>query len=329
MTNPTQTLLIRAAELFGDEVTWVMPEADAVLREIKNLRAVQPFRPDYLALEKMGVAVSPVWPQDKTPTIAITLPRQAEWAFGLIAQALARLPENGGLLVAAHINQGGKRYAKTLETHFGLFFGDSKSHCRLAGVTRPAELPPVVDEWLKAYAPQTVKGTALVSLPGAFSHGHVDEGSALLARHLPPLAGRIADFGAGWGYLAHHVLSSEAPPAHVDVFEADMNALDMAKRNLEAFKDRAAFFWRDVTQEEIAGGYDAVIMNPPFHDLRDARTEIGRSFISAASQVLKSGGRLWMVANVHLPYEETLKIYFAAHETVARENGFKVLRATK
>lgn len=108
-----------------------------------------------------------------------------------------------------------------------------------------------------------------------------------------------------------------------------MNALDMAKRNLESFKDKATFSWCDVTREEIAGGYDAVIMNPPFHDLRDARTEIGRSFISASAQALKSGGKLWMVANVHLPYEETLKLYFASHETIAREDGFKVLLATK
>ena len=46
---------------------------------------------------------------------------------------------------------------------------------------------------------------------GIFSADHIDPGSALLAEHLPKnLRGRVADLGAGWGFLSRAALETLA-----------------------------------------------------------------------------------------------------------------------
>ncbi|TAL37998.1 MAG: class I SAM-dependent methyltransferase [Alphaproteobacteria bacterium] len=329
MTTPTETLISRASTLFREPLLWVLPEPVAGLRSMRSLSVMHSFKPDVIALQNMGITASQSWPEGPFAAVALALPRQVEWACGLLAEALERLSTGGTLLMAAHNTRGGKRYAALLEEYFTLSFSDSKNHCRLVALERPATLPDIVKIWKNNYTPKPVAGTSLLTLPGTFSCDHVDSGSALLARHLPILSGRVADFGAGWGYLAHHLLQQQSPPAHIDLFEADGNALEMARRNLKEWERRLGFFWHDLLSEPCPHQYDAVVMNPPFHDLRDASAGIGRGFIAAAAKALKPGGQLWMVANRHLPYEEILKTSFSSWRSAGDEGGFKVLTAQR
>lgn len=329
MTSATETLLSRASHLLKGPLTWAMAEPCAGLRDIPGLAVVNSFRPDVLALARMGIAATPDWPASAPPTVAVTLPRQVDWACGLMASALHSLPAGGTLLAVARNDRGGKRYAALLEEHFGLLWSDSKNRCRAVAVERPKDLPAIVGDWRKNYAPKTVEGTGLLALPGTFSCDHVDKASALLASLLPPLPGRVADFGAGWGYLSHCLLTSAAPPAQVDLYEADVNALTIAKENLKSWNGKTSFHWHDLLLEPCKPAYDAVVMNPPFHDLQDADPAIGRGFIAAAARALKPGGQLWLVANRQLPYEEVLASSFPTRRAVAEEGGFKVLMGIK
>ncbi len=327
--TPTETLISRAASFFRTPLVWVLPEACAALRQPSPVAAVHNFRPEVLALQRMGIAAAPAWPDAQAGCVALSLPRQAEWACGLLAEALMRLSEGGTLLAVARNDRGGKRYAALLEEHFGLVWSDSKNHCRLAAVERPKELPAVVAEWKRSYVLRPVAGSGLLTLPGTFSSDRLDKGSALLAKHLPKLAGRVADFGAGWGYLSHHILSSAPDVSRLDLFEADDNALAAARTNLATFAAKTGFFWHDLLSEKVPQAYDAIVMNPPFHDLMDADPAIGKRFITAAAQALRPGGGLWMVANKHLPYEEVLEEEFGSWRSIAVEDGFKVLAATR
>jgi 16S rRNA (guanine1207-N2)-methyltransferase len=327
--TPTATLLARAAPFFRSPLLWVLPEPEAGLKELASLSILHSFRPDVLALARLGLAASPDWPDALQGSIALTLPRQFDWAMGLAAAALDRLPAGGMLLAAAENDAGGRRYAKLLGENFELAFAESKNHCRLVALERPAALPAIVAEWRANYAPRLVTGTALRALPGAFSCDHVDPGSALLAQHLPPLEGRVADFGAGWGYLSHLLLHGDNPPAQVDLYEADFNALGMARLNLAEDAARAGFFWHDLLSEPCPHRYDAIVMNPPFHSLRAQSSDIGQGFIRAAAAALNPGGELWMVANRHLPYEQVLAETFGEHRTVTTAEGFKFFHARR
>ena len=50
---------------------------------------------------------------------------------------------------------------------------------------------------------------------------------------------------------------------------------------------------------------------------------------AAAAEALKPGGRLWLVANRHLPYEQTLNERFGEVRVAGERDGFKVIAAIK
>ena len=64
------------------------------------------------------------------------------------------------------------------------------------------------------------------------------------------------------------------------------------------------------------------------HQGRADQPELGQSFIAAAAKALKPDGNLWLVANRHLPYEQTLGARFNNVKTVILKEGFKVFHAS-
>src|SRR3546814_19332255 len=80
----------------------------------------------------------------------------------------------------------------------------------------------------------------------------------------------------------------------------------------------------------LAQRFDVIVTKPPFHAQGNAaRPDIGRRFIAVAAEALKPGGRLWLVANRHLPYESVLDASFSSARLVAQRDGFKVVEAVK
>lgn len=160
---------------------------------------------------------------------------------------------------------------------------------------------------------------------GIFSADGIDPGSSLLAQNLPQsLTGRIADLGAGWGYLSQSIIALPKV-MHLDCVEADHSALECARLNCS--DDRITFHWGDATTWKGGQKLDAVVMNPPFHAGRAADPEIGKDFILAAARLLRRGGQLLMVANRHLPYEKKLREHFVDFNEVAGDNRFKIIHA--
>jgi 16S rRNA (guanine1207-N2)-methyltransferase len=66
-------------------------------------------------------------------------------------------------------------------------------------------------------------------------------------------------------------------------------------------------------------------MNPPFHEGRAADPALGQAFIEAAAKALRSGGRLFLVANRGLPYEAVLAGRFPQSGELARDGNYKIL----
>ncbi len=178
-------------------------------------------------------------------------------------------------------------------------------------------------EWLKA-GEMAENKSGFITAPGMFSYEKVDVGSALLAPYINGLKGRVADLGAGWGWLAAQALGPDV--REMVLFEAEHMALEAARKNLA--DPRLRFEWADVLSLPKQLPFDVVISNPPFHQSRVAEPALGVGFIGAAAKLLTPKGRLLMVANRQLPYERALESAFRKVDMLAQTNAFKLFEAS-
>jgi 16S rRNA (guanine1207-N2)-methyltransferase len=295
-----------------------------------ELVAIQPWKPHFDALAQAGVAARPrLEDGDRGFAVALlALGRNRARNLARLAQAVACVAP-GGWIVAAGANAlGAARYAKlagatrTIARHRGRAFALSRDD---------APAPAVRAEWLAAGAARRHDATGHVSAPGAFAWDRIDPGSRLLAAALPTdIAGEAADLGAGWGYLSAHLAATCPSLRGIDLHEADHDALDAARANLAGAASRLAigFHWSDVAGGLGGRRYDAIVSNLPFHDTHGADPGIGIAFIRAAARALRPQGRLWLVANRHLPYERALSAAFARVAPVGEAEGYKILVAS-
>ena len=294
----------------------------------------QSFKPFADALASDGFTVGEATPEARFALVLVLPPRQREEARALFARAALHAEGGGTVLVCVPNAEGAKSAQADLTALLGSVSHLSKHKCRVFwGVSEASSCDLSLREsWLAFDTPQA-NAVGYMSRPGLFAWDRADTASALLAAHLPDdLHGRIADFGAGYGYLAAQVVARCPHIAAIDLYEAEARALEPARLNMEhaiqesGRKIALGVHWHDVTTG-INSRYDAIVSNPPFHQGRADLPDLGRAFIARAANALVPQGRLWLVANRHLPYESTLAAHFEQVRTVTTQDGFKVIEA--
>ena len=292
------------------------------------------FKPYEAALGAKGYDASPSIPCEHAAfdMVMLAAPKNQIETLYLMAQGLQALKPGGVLVVAAENKAGGGRLVKNFG-HFGL--GDIQNETRNKARVVWAENNALNDEALKRAikdgSPQSVCEEEFYSCPGIYGWNKIDKGSALLVQHLPDdLSGNGADFGCGYGYLGTYILQRENVKA-LHNLDADWRALEMCRKNLAGIKSEAfvEFAWEDLTQRTMLQALDFIVMNPPFHEGKSTDILIGEGFIASAAHSLKRGGRLFMVANKHLPYEQVLQQNFSDVQKPCEGQGFKVFCAIK
>lgn len=250
------------------------------------------------------------------------LPRYKAQALHLIAQAVASTP-SGWIVVDGQKTDGIESIAKQISKTVPLAGSYSKGHGKTIWFRSEDA------QSLTIWQAQPEKSTDdFVTAPGVFSADGIDPASLMLMNNVPSdISGAVADLGAGWGYLSAQLLSKAERVKTLYLVEDNALALDCAKQNIK--DERAQFYWADALTWKGAKGLDAIIMNPPFHTTRNAQPALGVNFIKAAANLLRPGGKLYMVANAHLPYEQTLEQAFSKVELCDRSNTFKVFCATR
>ncbi len=293
----------------------------------RQIDAEQSFRPDYLRLKAAGWSVSPRIETTGTPELGLVLlTKHKEENFANVARGWSLLAPGGRLVCAGANDDGAVSFEKNVGKALGLDNSLSKFHCRVFWITKGQRAPP--DYWQQFTSLQAVGDGSWQSQPGIFSWDKIDEGSALLATHLPSdLKGHVADFGCGWGLLSREVLQRSPGIAQLDLIDAEQRAVEAARGNIA--DARATFHWLDIISEKAPATYDAIVCNPPFHAGRAAEPALGQKMIEAAARALRPGGRFYVVANRGLPYEPLLKANFASFETLADNNKFRVSRAIR
>jgi len=285
----------------------------------ERCQIIQRFKPDYDALMARGFQVS-VAASGPYAVAVVKLARSKTQTRMILAEAVAKTP-NGLIIVDGLKTEGADGFYKECRKRLAVSDAFSKAHGKLFWFTAEA----VFDDWADK-GPITLED-GFQTVAGVFSAEKIDRGSQALIAALPKkLPKRLADLGAGWGYLSRHILMREKI-RELHLIEADFAALECARKNVT--DERAHFHWADAARFSPEQPFDGIITNPPFHTSRKADPDIGRGFITAAAGMLTPSGQMWLVANRHLPYERTLAETFRNVEEIAGDNAFKILRATR
>lgn len=288
------------------------------------LRCEQGFRPHFLDLAAEGYDAVPVLTGEKNGHAgAIVLAGRARRANEVaIARAWSLVAEGGPLVVAGSKRDGIQSLRKWVAGFVPLDDSVSKHHAVVFVATRRGADP---------FPPDRANPPAPVS-PAMFSAAGTDAGSQFLAGYIDGrISGLVADFGAGSGFLSRVLLERCDGLAGIDAYEADYVSLEVARAGLQLLAGAVPlrFFWRDLLREAPERRYHWIVMNPPFHEGRAARPEIGAGFIAAAAGALAPGGRLLMVANRNLPYEAALKTRFRRFDKLGENAIYKVCEALR
>ncbi|MDD9893917.1 MAG: class I SAM-dependent methyltransferase [Gammaproteobacteria bacterium] len=224
-------------------------------------------------------------------------------------------------------NTGGIKAApKQLADYFAVIekCGNAK-RCGLLRCSEPKQALPDVE----ALSPTVFDQWQLSAKPGLFNKGQVDKGTELLLQHLPKLHGRVLDMGCGGGVISLAAIAKGAE----SVLAADSSAValaaaqeSLALNNTESVEVVASDVYSDIPRD-IGGSFDWVLSNPPFHSGIATDYQPARRLIQDSKRYVRSGGRLMIVANRHLPYEQWLEATFSRWEVLVQESGFKVLVA--
>jgi 16S rRNA (guanine1207-N2)-methyltransferase len=312
------------------QALFIGAQAHPALKAWPELLGWQPLKPLADVWDRAGFSRADELPDGKWPLVLVLPGKSRDETLLWFARAKDRL-EPGGRIVAAMPNTAGaSRFEKQLAHAAGNITSIQKHKCRaFHAVDDGSWNGETLDAWRSLGGFREVVGTRYLTQAGIFSSEHIDPGSLLLAQHLPKnLRGRVADLGAGWGYLSDVVLESCPGIERIDLFEADARALACAKRNLARHQRDMRFHWHDVTTG-VPESCDAILMNPPFHSGQATDVDLGRAFLSTAAASLKRNGKLYLVANCQLPYEPMLDSLRLAWRKVAEDGTYKVIFAEK
>lgn len=303
------------------------------------LCCIQAWRPSYLNLLSQNIetyASSQAINSRKFESGLLALSKHKAFDKNSFLYLLKKVQAEGTIIITGPKELGAESMHRWVKQHFTIIAKYAKRH-HISFIIKNSPIPPFKAE--QFYSSALTVATDYKTQPGMFSHGKVDIGSQILSdvikQHSTLIFSKtisnIADFGAGWGYLALTTAKLTNNIKNIALYEADYNALAAAEETIKTQKLNIGFNfqWLDLVQEEVNENYDLIISNPPFHEGRHADATLGQAFIQKAAKHIKPKGKLLIVANQHLPYEKILQQNYTSFTCLAIRRGFKILYATK
>lgn len=251
--------------------------------------------------------------------------------FSMNLRMAASLIKPGGRIHVVGENKGGIKSAAKIMQEYGMTQKvDSARHCSLLTTQVDREhMPFEPDVWL-SHSEYEHADTQwqVISMPGVFSHGELDDGTRLLLDKINhSLSGDVLDFACGAGVVGAY-LKSHYP--HLRMFYSDVSALALyctaltLRENQQAGSLYAANGLNGIEQH-----FNHIVTNPPFHSGIKTDYTITKRFITDSARLLKENGTLQMVANRFLPYPGLLSETFSRVHTVAQNTQFTVYFANR
>lgn len=330
--DPRSEVLLRQAELFQGSLLLAGLPADDLLGRLPQAHGWCWHAGDQAALDArfegrshFGVDV----PEQPFEAAVVFLPKARELTNYLL-NALASRLAGRELFLVGEKRSGIEAAAKQLSPFGRARKLDSARHCQLWQVTvEDAPQAVSLESLAQHYEVEMEDGPLkVVSLPGVFSQGRLDRGSALLLENIDKLpSGNLLDFGCGAGVLGAAVKRryphNNVIMLDVDAFATASTRLTLAANGLEA---------EVLTGDGIDAapmGLSTILSNPPFHVGVHTDYQATENLLRKARQHLKSGGELRLVANAFLKYQPIIEEHFGVCAIRAQGNGFRIYRAKR
>ena len=298
------------------KLTICNPEKSVIKKAIKN---------NHLTfVDLKGFKIKRTKSFDKT---FVNITKSRKESFFNIATAFFLTKINGIIIITGDKELGVDFYLKKINSFVNLNI-ISKSHGKITIFKKPEFIPKEIKTW-KNFGKFQKNNANFITLPGCFSEKEIDDGSRLLSSQFTnKLYGKVADLGAGWGYLSAKALESNKNIKEISLVESNLNALNCSRKNISNFK--ANFFWVDIEFEDLnLENYDHVIMNPPFHKGKKFVHSLVSIFLKKAKKILAKNGTLWMVYKKELQYEFVINDMFQNFECIYINKGYRIIRAIK
>lgn len=322
------------AQLRLDEKATVLTDDWRSYRSLQSVTQAEPLFQAMLNADSAG----------QFDQVVLYMPKAKEQARFLIAQLVQALKPTGQFWLVGENNGGIKSADKLL-----LPFTDQVTKLDKAKKSLLLSMQVVVDkvpafkagDWQQHWClSEAFDGTGsafdrpdleLISLPGVFSHGRLDEGTLLLLQHLPkvrPSVGRISkalDMGCGCGVIGMSLLQRQAD---IELTACDVSAMavESTRQGLEHNGLQATVLPSDMWSQ-VEGRFDLVISNPPFHTGVKTDYAPTQAFIHQAKKHLNRGGELRIVANRFLKYPDLIESVFGNCERIAETGKFCIWSA--
>ncbi|MBD1550874.1 class I SAM-dependent methyltransferase [Pseudomonas typographi] len=330
--DPRSEVLLRQAERFTGPVLLAGLPADGLLGKLPQASGWGWNAADHAVLagrfgQRCHFGTEP--PPTEVAAAVLYLPKAKDLAAYLLDALAAKLP--GRMLYLVGEKRGGiEGSARLLQTYGTPRKLDSARHCQLWQVEvehAPAapSLPPLAQRFGVAAPGGELQ---VVSLPGVFSHGRLDRGTALLLEHLDNLpAGHILDFGCGAGVIGA-LIKRRYPSNRVSLLDVDAFAIAAATLTLQANGLEGELICADGIDGAPAL-LDGIVSNPPFHSGVHTHYEATENLLLKSAEHLEIRGEIRLVANSFLRYPPLLESAFGHCETLAQRDGFRIYRARK
>ncbi|GAA3976778.1 methyltransferase [Allohahella marinimesophila] len=294
------------------------------------------------------------------PQLLVFMPKAKQALYRMFKMLIEASASSHEVLIVGEKRSGVDGIGKSL-VKAGVEAGkvDSLRHCQIWRVSVQRGDEALV-HWLDAALardqarfeftnPLTLKSLSLNSGAGVFSFGQLDEGTQLLLRSLCEwlndcpsdqrasindrkrsgvLAGRVLDFGCGNGVISA-ALAQFDQSLEIIALDTSAYACESTAENLAKLAPDAQVIMADGVKPLIEAGdnsgFDWIISNPPFHEGLRKTLEPTLVFFESLSALLRPGGRVLLVANSFLPYQQFLQKHKFEVTVLQEDTRFTVM----